>query len=222
MVFTVILRDITNRKRAEEKIAASLSEKEALLKEIHHRVKNNLQIISSLLKFQSRYVQDQEALGMLSESRNRIRSMALIHEKLYQSHNFARIDFAEYIRSLARSLFRSYGIDNAVALTIDADAMTLDIDRAAPCGLIITELLTNTLKYAFPAGQTGTINIRLRSKGEDHFTLVVGDSGIGLPEGFDLQKTPTLGMQLVALMAKQLQGTLVLDTSAGTTFVLTV
>jgi len=158
-------RDITKRKKAEEQLKASLKEKEILVREIHHRVKNNLQVISSLFKLQSEYIQDKRMLEMLKQSQNRVRTMALIHEKLYQSKDLVKIDFADYIRSLATYLFRLYEVSlDAIALKINAGEVSLGIDSAVPCGLIISELVSNSLKHAFPAGKKGQIRIEFHSE----------------------------------------------------------
>jgi PAS domain S-box-containing protein len=216
-------RDITARKQAEERIKASLQEKEVLLKEIHHRVKNNLQIISSLLNLQSGYIQDKDAGEMFKESRNRVRSMSLIHEKLYQSKDLARIDFAEYVRHLTRHLFRSYGVNSrAVGLKINVEKVLLDIDTAIPCGLIVNELVTNSLKYAFPPGVEGEICISLHPENDGRLVLVVSDNGAGLPPDFDLHQTDSLGLQLVSTLADQLEGTIALDRSSGTAYHITL
>jgi len=212
-------RDITAWKQAEERIKASLQEKEVLLKEIHHRVKNNLQIISSLLNLQSGYIQDKDASEMFKESRDRIRAMSLIHEKLYQSKDLARIDFAEYMRHLTRHLFRSYGVNSrAVGLKINVDKVLLDIDTAIPCGLIVNELVSNSLKYAFPPGVEGEICISLHPENDGRLVLMVSDNGAGLPPDFDLHKTDSLGLQLVNTLTDQLEGTIALDRSGGTAF----
>ena len=212
-------RDITVRKQVEERIKASLKEKEVLLKEIHHRVKNNLQIISSLLNLQSGYIQDKHAGEMFKESRNRVRSMALIHEKLYQSKDLARIDFAEYVRHLTTHLFRSYGVNShAVGLKINVDKVLLDIDTAIPCGLIVNELVSNSLKYAFPPGVAGEICVDLHRENDGTLALLVSDNGAGLPPDFDVRQTESLGLQLVSTLADQLAGTITLDHNGGTTF----
>jgi len=213
----IICRDITERKRAEEQITASLKEKEVLLREIHHRVKNNLQIISSLLNLQSRFIEDKEALEIFSESQNRVRSLALIHEKLYRSQDLARIDFGEYLRSLADNLLRSYGVDsNVITVKINADAVSLDIDTAIPCALIVNELVSNSLKHAFPAGKEGEIGIDFRVDNDNKFLLAVSDNGVGLPRDFDFQNTESFGLQLVSsLVSDQLEGTIELHSSSG-------
>lgn len=212
-------RDITARQQAEEHLKSSLKEKEVLLKEIHHRVKNNLQIISSLLNLQSGYIQDSQAGEMFKESRNRVKSMALIHERLYQSKDLARIDFAEYVRNLTTHLFRSYGVNtHAVGLKIAVGKILLDIDTAIPCGLIINELVTNSLKYAFPPGVAGEIRIDLHRENNGCLALVVSDNGAGLPPDFDFHNTDSLGLQLVSTLTEQLEGTIQLERDSGTTF----
>jgi two-component system, sensor histidine kinase PdtaS len=221
-IFTLILRDITERKREEEKIRASLREKEILLKEIHHRVKNNLQIISSLLNLQSAHIRDPRALEVFKEGQGRVRSMALIHEKLYQSDDLARVDFSEYMRNLAAYLFRSYEVHaGAVRLNVEAEDVLLGVDTAIPCGLIINELVSNSLKHAFPGGGGGSINIRLRPAGAERLTLTVADDGVGLPEGFDVRATPSLGLQLVNTLARQLGGDVLVGDCAGAEFSIT-
>jgi PAS domain S-box-containing protein len=213
----VVLRDITDRKRGEQ-IKTSLKEKEVLLKEIHHRVKNNLQIIISLLSLQSQYVKDQEYEEMLKESQNRIRTMSLIHEKLYQSENLANIDFHEYVRTLVHDLVQSYGArKKEVALTLDLEDISLGIDAAIPCGLILNELVSNSLIHAFP-DRKGDIIVFLHSHGEC-VELGVRDNGVGLPEGLDFRTTTSLGLHLVTILAEdQLDGEISLDRREGTTF----
>jgi len=202
-----IIRDITERQRAEEIIRASLREKEALLKEIHHRVKNNLQVTSSLLRLQAAAVDDERSRAMFEETENRIRSMALVHEKLYQSTNLAAIDFGDYIRSLGELLFRSTALDAAnVTLDVQGVDVFLSIDTAVPCGLIVNELLSNALKHAFPEHRTGTIHVGVARSTADVVTISVNDDGIGLPAGFDLEKTGTLGLRLVAGLVQQIDG----------------
>ena len=205
------------RKRAEEQIKASLREKEVLLQEIHHRVKNNLQVVSSMLYLQSKNIKDKETLEMFQESEKRVRSMALVHERLYQSQDLARIDLAEYIQSLTNYLFRSYGADsNVITLKINADDILLDIDTAIPCGLIINELVSNSLKHAFSGGREGEICIELRADDDGRSTLIVSDNGVGFPEDLDFRNTESLGLQLVNMLTRQLEGTIELDRSDGT------
>ncbi|MEA3420394.1 MAG: PAS domain S-box protein [Acidobacteriota bacterium] len=214
--------DITERKKMEDNIRSSLKEKEVLLQEIHHRVKNNLQIISSLLNLQSRHVRDKEDLEMFQESRARVRSMALVHEKLYRSKNFADVDFKEYIRSLSRLLFQIYGTDpNAVKLEIDIGDVLLDINTAIPCGLLVNELISNSLKHSFPDGRKGNIHILLHPEKNHKFKLVVSDDGVGLPEDFDINKTESLGLQLVSMLTDQLHGSIKIDRNNGTAFEIT-
>ncbi|NLX03783.1 MAG: PAS domain-containing protein [Phycisphaerae bacterium] len=212
------ISDVTEAKRAEEQIKASLQEKEVLLREIHHRVKNNLQIISSLLNLQSRYIQDERALDVFRESQNRIRSMVLIHEKLYRSKDLARVDFAEYVQSLASHLVRSYGTRRAgVDLRVHVEGVALPIDTAIPCGIIINELVTNALKHAFPDGRRGEIRIDLHPA-EREYRLVVSDNGTGIPADLDFRKTESLGLQLVTTLTDQLDGTVELERDGGTRF----
>ena len=212
--------DITERKHAEDQIKASLAEKDVLLKEIHHRVKNNLQIISSLLSLQSENIGSGDQEKTFRDSQNRIRSMALIHEKLYQSKDISRVDFAEYVRSLTAYLSRSYVIGPGVTIVIDIEGVSLGIDMAIPCGLIINELVSNSLKYAFRDRQTGEVRIGLRRSGTV-FTLTIADNGPGLPPGVDFRDTPSLGLQLVNTLVEQLEGDIELDQSHGTTYRIT-
>jgi len=215
----VVYTDITERKRAEEKIKASLKENEVLLREIHHRVKNNFQIISSLLNLQSRHINDARALEMFLESRNRVRTMALIHEKLYRSKDMARVDFSGYIESLVRHLTQIYGVGvAAVNLDMDVQDVFLDINTAIPCGLIINEVISNSLKHAFPDERKGEISIVLRSEKDGKFKLNISDNGVGLPKDLDIHNTESLGMQLITMLVDQLQGTLTLDRNQGTSF----
>lgn len=221
--YCAIIRDITDRKRAENEIKESLKEKEALLMEIHHRVKNNMQIISSLLSLQSRYIRDKEASGIFKESQNRVKSMAMIHEKLYMSEGLARIDFEEYIKNLVNDLFNSYGTENRVKFDINADKLFLNMDTAIPCGLIINELVTNSLKYAFPPVSHNKENLIYIELHQNNGTilLTVGDNGIGLPEDIDLENTETLGIRLVKLLVDQLDGTMEINSNRGAEFRIT-
>jgi PAS domain S-box-containing protein len=217
-----IATDITDRKLTQEKIEASLKEKEILLSEIYHRVKNNMQIIISLLKLQSRHVNEEKYREMFKESQNRILSMSLVHEKLYQSKDLTQIDFNEYIRDLIKDLFQSYGANKGnLTLKIDVKTILLGIDYAIPCGLIINELVTNSLKHAFPDSREGEIKVVLRSTGENMIELTVGDNGIGIPEDMDFKQTKTLGLHLVTLLAEnQLHGNIKLNRSKGTEFIM--
>jgi PAS domain S-box-containing protein len=217
-----MIKDITQRKQSEEKVQASLQEKEILLKEIHHRVKNNLYIISSLLYLQSKNIEDSKAIESFQESRNRITSMALIHEKLYQSKDLSSINFTEYVQNLAKEIFRSYGINHhIVRLQIDVVDLLLTIDLAIPCGLIINEVISNSLKYAFPGNIQGTIFVDLQLDRANNYILTVGDDGIGLPENFDYRNTKSLGLRLVCNLTEQLDGELELKQAKGTLFQIT-
>ena len=215
-----IARNSTERKHAEEQIKASLEEKEVLLREIHHRVKNNMQVITSLLRLQSDTIKDQQYADMFQESQERIKSMALIHEKLYQSRDLSRVDFNEYIKSLINSLFRSYGIDtDRIVTKLKIEDVSLGLDHAIPCGLIINELVSNSLKYAFPEDRKGEISVTLRSINEDELELTVSDNGTGIPEDLDIRNTDSVGLELVTILAEdQLEGKIDLDRTGGTTF----
>lgn len=211
--------DISDLKEAEDKLKTSLKEKEVLLKEIHHRVKNNLQVISSLLKLQSGYINDQQTLALFGDSQNRVKAMALIHEKLYQSSDLAKIPVFEYIHQLADNLVNSYALKaNNIKLKICIDNLFLDVDTAIPCGLIINELLSNSLKYAFPNNKTGQIDIEFKLMESEKLSLKISDNGVGLPENFQLEETESLGLQLVSNLTEQLGGNLTIDTSNGTSF----
>lgn len=201
------------------KLAGLLNEKELLLKEVHHRVKNNLQVISSLLNLQSDYIKDPEALQVFAESRNRVRSMALIHEKLYQSHDLARIDFADYLRSLTRNLQSSYSKKSAsVQIGVEVDEVMLGVDSAVPCGLIVNELVTNCFKYAFPADRPGEIQISMARVEGAGLRLSVSDNGVGFPKDVDFKNTNSLGMQIINTLAEQLDGTIQMFNGTGTKF----
>jgi len=213
--------DITDRKLAEDKLIASLHEKEVLIKEVHHRVKNNLQVISSLLNLQGRQTEDEETREAFRDCRNRIRSMALVHEKLYGSKELARIDLADYVRNLTSYLSASYGIEKRVRLRLDLEDAAIGIDKAIPFGLIINELVTNCIKHAFPDGRTGEIRIDLHPC-EGKLKLVLSDNGIGLSKKIDDPSTKSLGLNLVQTLVKQLKGTIDVQSSSngGTKFIL--
>jgi two-component sensor histidine kinase/HAMP domain-containing protein len=209
--------EINERIRAEEQVKGSLQEKEVLLKEIHHRVKNNMQVISSLLNLQSGYVSNLQDLVLFRESQNRVKSMALIHEKLYRSESLARIDFGEYVRDLSRTIIRTYN-PTGVVLEIDVEGIFLGVDTAIPCGLIINELVSNSLKYAFPGEGRGRVFIQMASQQEGEVVLFAGDDGIGLPSDIDFRKSNTLGLQLVFMLTQQLGGTIELQSEQGAAF----
>lgn len=218
--FSSIIRDITERKRAEDHIKKSLEEKEVLLKEIHHRVKNNMQVISSMLKLQSGYIEDEKYLQIFKESQQRIITMSLIHEKLYQSKDMAGIDFKEYTKDLANGIFQSYGINmNRIKLIINVKDIYLSVDDAIPCGLIINELISNSLKHAFPDNRNGEIKVDIQSSNENDINLSVSDNGAGIPDNLDFRKTRSLGLHLVTILAEnQLQGEIDLNKNEGTEF----
>jgi two-component sensor histidine kinase len=198
----------------------SLAEKTVLLQEIHHRVKNNLQIISSLLEIQSDAIVDASAKSSFRECQNRISSLALVHEQLYQSSDFASVDLAEYISNLVTQLFNSFVEDpGRITLEIDTEKVILNIDRSIPCGLIVNELISNSLKYAFPDNRAGKITVRLKADPEGWITLTVADNGVGLPADFDFRNTHSLGLQLVHMLIKQLRGELELHHDGGVSFV---
>lgn len=216
------MRDVTERKRSEELIRASLQEKEVLLKEIHHRVKNNFQIIISLINLQSGNIRDPDLLKLFTESTNRIRAMALVHEKLYQSENISKINFASYIKTIAEELY-SYTITSVRPhLDIDAEDILLDIDQAIPCGLIVNELLTNALKYAFPKNDSAnSITVSLHTAPAGSVTITVRDNGIGLPKEIDPRQISTLGFQLVTVLIDQISGAYRIERDGGTAWTIT-
>jgi PAS domain S-box-containing protein len=213
-----VAADITARKLAEEITWKSLKEKELLLKEIHHRVKNNLQIIISLLKLQSKYVYDPRDLEIFNKSRSRVETMSLIHEKLYKSADISQIDIGNYLNDLVKHLLSAYNISTArIDFSINAENILLTIDTAIPCGLIVNELINNILKHAFPDGYIGKIELNLR-RSDENVILEVIDNGIGIPESFELDKSDSLGMQLVDTLVRQLDGVIEVNSSNGTKF----
>jgi PAS domain S-box-containing protein len=211
--------DITDHRQAEEQIRASLKEKEVMLREIHHRVKNNMQIILSLLRIQSRLVADPETREMFKQSQNRIRSMALIHEALYKSDDLANIDFSDYINRMATHLLSFYREEiGHVRFNQEAQGIFLDINKAIPCGLIISELLSNALKHAFPGRRDGEILVKMKRDQRGKYTLSVKDTGVGFPEELDFREAKTLGLQLVTDLTAQLHGEIELQNGEGTEF----
>jgi two-component sensor histidine kinase len=221
-IFEGILTDITAQKENEGHLAAALAEKDVLLKEIHHRVKNNLQVISSLLNLQSRFLKHPDDVDLFKESQRRIRSMALIHEKLYQSKSLSRIEFASYARRLVESLLAS-NLRGAqpIGMKAELEEVYLDIQTAIPCGLIVNELVMNALKHAFPGGRGGTIKLGLRMDADGRVELTVGDDGVGLPPGLNVLAGDSMGMQIVTMLTQQLDGRLEIDRSPGALFRLT-
>ncbi|XGV98261.1 MAG: PAS domain S-box protein [Leptolyngbya sp. BL-A-14] len=229
-VLVAVQQDITDHKQAEKSIAASLKEKEVLLKEIHHRVKNNLGIVSGLLQMQARRTQDPQANAILRDSQNRIASIALVHEKLYRSEDLANVDFAQYLRDLTVHLFDSYNVSSKqIALKIEVEQASLEIETAIPCGLIVNELVSNALKHAFPEERVGIVRVMLKravsSKLEDErhalLTLSVCDNGVGLPNDSALAQATTLGLSLVRGLVSQIRGTIEIDRTHGTDFKVT-
>jgi PAS domain S-box-containing protein len=213
--------DITERKRTEQKLEASLLEKEVLLKEVYHRVKNNLQTVSSVLSLQAAAIKDPETRALFVENQHRVRSMALIHEKLYKSKTLAQIDFREYLDGLATSLFRTYWVAGDVSLRVDVQDVSLDIDASITCGLLINELLSNALKYAFPEGKSGEINISMHPVNDSDYVLTFADTGVGFPEGFDPAKSTSLGISLIGNLVRQLNGKMEISSDSGTRYVIT-
>jgi two-component sensor histidine kinase len=213
--------DISDRKEAEEQIQASLAEKVVLLQEIHHRVKNNLQILISLLNLQSRYVESPLAVQTLQECQNRVKSMALIHEQLYQTENFAKVDLAKYIYKLIANLKNSYKSHTSIEWKVNIAPISLDLDEAISCGLIVNELISNSLKYAFPMKDRGEIQINFYQLDENYLSLSVKDNGIGIGSNIDLDNTKTLGLKLIKSLTGQLRGTVVINRDMGTEFQIT-
>ena len=213
--------DITAGKNMQKQIVASLKEKDALLKEIHHRVKNNLQIIISLLNLQTGYIKDEVTLKAVKDGQSRVRSMALVHEKFYQSDEVSEIDFAGYIEKLCHFLYQSYGDKtDRIDVQIKGDKIDLDMDTAMPCGLLVNEIVSNAYKYAFPGKEKGTILIEFK-KANGKMTLLIQDNGVGFPEEYDLDRSESLGMQLIQALTGQLEGELKVSKNNGTTFEIT-
>jgi two-component sensor histidine kinase/integral membrane sensor domain MASE1 len=213
---------LEERARAEQLVSVSLREKETLLKEVHHRVKNNLQVITGLLDMQSLNISDSSEREVFRDSRNRVLTMALIHEDLYRSPDLAGLDFGDYIQGLLRNLSASMGINaELVNVEIDAQHRELIIDTALPVSLIINELVSNAFKHAFPGGRQGRLRIGFRATGTATYELVVSDDGVGLPADLDIQKLDSLGIKLVRILTEQLGGTLKLEREGGTTFTIT-
>ena len=217
-VVSAAIRDITGRRDVEDRLRASLREKEVLLKEIHHRVKNNLQIVSSMLNLQMGQIEDAHARDLFRESQARVRSIALFHEKLYQSKDLAMVDIAEYLRGLSVGLFATYGVaPDRVQLVSSLEDVPVGVDAAISCGLIVNELISNAIKHAFPGAQRGTVSLTLRAEGPE-VLLEVADDGVGFPEGLDHREPTTLGLRLVAILTEQIHGTLQLERSPGSRF----
>ena len=213
--------DITERTRAERALAAAVAAKEVLLKEVHHRVKNNLQIISSLLNMQADLLSEPSLREILLESRRRVESMAMIHERLYIHEDIDHVDFRQYVEELARELFSAYAVNSSpVCLRLDLEPVSLELSQAIPCGLILNELVSNCLKYAFPDKRKGEILIALRGDGDD-VTFKVADNGVGLPPDLDWRKAQSLGLRIVNILARQLMGTVQVGSGSGGDFSVT-
>lgn len=217
-----IARDITEKKKMEEALKQSLKDKDMLIGEIHHRVKNNLLIITSLLNLQSQYIKDKESLKIFQESENRARSMAMIHEKLYQSREAKRIDFTDYMRTLGTELYHTYVLNpGQINFEMDLDPeLVLDVDNAIPLGLIFNELLTNSFKHAFPHDRKGNIKVSFHKR-DEHYVMSVEDDGVGLPPDLEIEKTDSFGLRLVTALSQQIDALMNIDTTKGTNFTLT-
>jgi PAS domain S-box-containing protein len=214
--------DISDRKRVEQQLVTSLQEKELLLKEIHHRVKNNLLVVSNILEFQADYTSEPEIIKILEDSQHRIYSMALIHEKLYRSTDLARINFDEYLESLVDNLAQSYTSDNQnIKILLNIEPLSLNVETAQPCGLIVNELISNAFKHAFPNQRVGVIALNLSRQETGEIKLEIADDGIGLPANLDLHNVESLGLELIVTLAQQLESTLELNRDRGTCFKLT-
>lgn len=212
-----VARDITERKKAEEQIQKDLKEKTTLLQEIHHRVKNNLQVITSLLSQQSRKMTNLEGILALQESIKRVKSMSLIHEKFYQSKKLSSVNFKEYIRSLARDLFFTYHEENKqIELEFNLENIFLSIDSAIPCGLLVNELISNSFKHAFPESKTGKIKVCFTRLKDKSYSLIVQDNGVGISESIDCTNTNTMGLTLIDILAKQIEGSAKFESKNGT------
>jgi two-component system, sensor histidine kinase PdtaS len=212
-----ISRDISARKKAEEQIQSALIEKEILLKEIHHRVKNNLQAVASLLSLQASQFRDPALKEAITQVKTRIKSMALVHEKLYSSKDFAYIDFGDYIRLLVQELVVAYGSEKTI-INLEADKVNVVLEKAVPLSLILNELVSNAIMHGFPDTHTGTIHIELKSPGGNKILLKVHDNGRGLPETVDINNSPTLGLTLINALVRQIDGSITLEREEGTTF----
>ncbi|HJL86835.1 MAG: PAS domain S-box protein [SAR324 cluster bacterium] len=218
-IYTVVLRDISERKLFEKQLQDSLNEKETLLREIHHRVKNNLQVISSLFTMQRLSTDDPDRLTLIQESQHRIQSMALIHEKIYQSDDLNNVRFDQYIQELVTDIFQSYEVyPGKILLQFELKPISLHIDMAIPCSLILNELTSNTLKYAFPGERTGNLLIRINQDSQDQLHLLFEDDGQGLPSTIEMENVESLGLRLVRVLTNQLRGKLDLKREHGTSF----
>jgi PAS domain S-box-containing protein len=217
-ILSLTLQDVTSHAFTEERLRAALREKEVLLEEVHHRVKNNLQVITSLLGLQARSIKDSATRIKFDESRYRIQAMAILHEILDESSSLAEIDFADYIRRLVAHSVRSYGAIGRIRTRLRLDSLSCHRDVALPCGLIVNEVLSNALKYAFPGGKPGEVQIELRRELSGRVHLLIADNGIGLPHGCDWETSPTLGLRLVRTLARQIEAIMQVTGGNGTAF----
>ena len=217
ILVSAAIRDVSHAKDIEHQIRSSLKDKEALLQEIHHRVKNNLQVIASLLSLQSTYIDDPRMLAKFEESQGRIRSMALIHEKLYQSQSLARVDLADYVQNLTAILMRSYSANSSVRLETQLEPAAVSVDTAVPVGLMLNELVTNALKYAFPDGRAGRLLVQLTVAADGQIQIRVQDDGVGLKPDFELDQASTLGLRLVQMFGRQLRADVGFESEPGRT-----
>lgn len=220
-LLAVYSKDISYEKKNQERLKVIINEKDSLLKEIHHRVKNNLQVISSLLSLQMEFVDDLKSYELFRESRNRVKSMAMVHEKLYLSDKMSHIDFYDFTEKLISELSALYSTNNQITKKIRVDSIQISIDTAVPLGLILNELISNSIKHAFPLGRVGELEVNL-CKLNDDLELIVRDNGVGFPDDVDLKKPKTLGLQLVNILVKQLNGRIELETNHGTAFKITL
>ena len=213
-----LIEQVVERRRAEEKIQKDIKEKEILLKEIHHRVKNNLQVIKSLIFLQTRQVKNKTVLKALNECIHRIHSMALVHSQLYQSHDFSSISFREYTEKMSGELLRSYNLRAKISLDLRIEDTPLGIDTAIPCGLILNELFTNALKYAFPNKKRGRLQVSLRLLKDKSYEFIFRDNGVGIPYHINFDETESLSLHLVKMLTEQINGTITMKRENGTVF----
>lgn len=213
--------DVTEQTRILQALRASVEEKEVLLREIHHRVKNNLQVMISLLALQADHFQDAALLEAIQESQNRLRSMALVHEELYHSENLAEVDFSSYVSRLVGTLASAYRVNQVIDFCVDVPEIRLNVDVAIPCGLMISELVSNACKYAFPDDRAGTVWVSMQPTGNGYWCLRVQDNGIGLPAGLNVEHPSTMGLQLVNILTAQINGVLQVQREPGAAFTIT-
>jgi two-component sensor histidine kinase len=205
-----------NKKDLVDVLKKSLHEKEVLLKEVHHRVKNNLQVITSLLKLQSQHVSDPELLYIIKETQNRIMAMSFAHQKLYQSKNFSEVDFCEYLKKIVSQIVHIFGTESKnIKISINSESVKLGIETAIPCGMLVNEIITNSVKHAFPNNEKGEIKISFRKEDGNNYGLTVGDNGIGMSGKINIAEAKTLGLQLIETLARQIDAKLELHGKKG-------